>query len=92
MLSLLKYFVKTLEQIYGREHLSHNVHGLLHMCDDYENFGPLENCSTFPFENYMKELKLKLRKHEKCLEQVINRYIERNKNQEKFEVLSDKCT
>lgn len=73
---LLHYFVRTFENIYGRQHISHNVHGLLHLPDDYINFGPLDNASAFPFENYMKELKSKVRKHEKPLEQLVNRYEE----------------
>jgi len=73
---LLEYFVKTFEQIYGSKHCSYNVHALLHICDDYEYYGPLDECSAFVFENYMKNLKSKIRKHEKPLEQIINRYSE----------------
>lgn len=54
---LLDYFVMTFEQLYGKHFVSHNVHGLLHLCDDYEQYGPLDNCSSFLFENYLKELK-----------------------------------
>lgn len=74
---LLNYFVKTFEIIYGREHISHNVHGLLHISDDYEYYGPLDNSSAFIFENFMKELKSKIRKHDKPLEQLVNRYTEK---------------
>lgn len=73
---LLKYFVKTFQQIYGCHFISHNVHGLLHLVDDYKRHGPLDNCSAFPFENYMKELKKMLRKNEKPLQQVVRRYKE----------------
>jgi len=73
---LLEYFVKTFEQIYGSKHCSYNVHALLHICDDYDYYGPLDECSAFVFENYMKTLKSKIRKHEKPLEQIINRYSE----------------
>lgn len=73
---LLHYFVKTFETIYGRQHISHNVHVILHLTEDYQHFGPLDNCSAFPFENFMKELKSKVRKHEKPLEQLVNRYTE----------------
>jgi len=48
----------------------------LHLCDDYQQFGPLDNCSAFAYENYMKELKSKGRKNEKPLEQLTNRYSE----------------
>jgi len=74
---LLDFFVMNFQNIYGPQFVSHNVHGLLHICDDYLRYGPLDNCSTFPFENFMKELKSFLRKHDKPLQQVINRYNEK---------------
>lgn len=52
------------------------MHSLLHLADDYDQFGQLDNCSAFPFENYMKTLKGMIRKHEKPLQQVIRRYEE----------------
>ncbi|CAI6370637.1 unnamed protein product [Macrosiphum euphorbiae] len=79
--NLLKYFVKSFQYIYGAHFISHNVHGILHLCDDYERYGPLDACSTFPFENYMKVLKKMLHKNEKPLQQVIRRYNELCKNE-----------
>lgn len=74
---LLHYFVKTYDNIYGSNYISHNIHGLLHIVDDYNIFGPLDNCSCFPFENFMKELKSMVRKHEKPLQQVVHRFMEK---------------
>lgn len=34
--------------------LSHNVHCMIHLVDDYHKFGSLEECSCFSFKNYMK--------------------------------------
>lgn len=68
---LLVYFVKSFEQIYGSEFISYNFHSLIHLPDDYNRFGPLDCCSAFPFENFMKELKNMLRKNEKPLQQVV---------------------
>jgi len=79
--NLLIYFVKTFQNIYGDHLASHNIHGLLHICDDYRRFGPLDLCSCFPFENFMKTLKSMLRKHEKPLEQVVKRHEEKCKNE-----------
>lgn len=70
---LLENFVKQFEVLYGRHLMSHNIHGLLHICNDYKVFGPLDKCSAFPFENYMHTLKRTLRKPHKPLEQVIKR-------------------
>lgn len=90
---LLDYFVNTFEQLYGSHLISFNVHGLLHLTEDYKKYGPLDNCSTFPFENYMKYLKRMLRKHDKPLQQVIKRYEEqcnsmKNNNQKNKDVLN----
>lgn len=75
---LLNYYVKKFGEIYGEEFLSHNLHALLHLCDDYTKFGPLDNCSCFPFENFMQFLKKMVRSNARPLEQVIKRYDEFN--------------
>lgn len=74
---LLDSFVKHFELYYGRHLLSHNVHGLIHLCDDYTRFGPLDNVSAFTFENYMGSLKKMLRKPDKPIQQIIKRYNEK---------------
>ncbi len=71
-------FIKQFEILYGRHLLTHNVHGLNHICDDYIKFGPLDNCSTFSFENYMSTLKILIRKPDKPLIQVVKRCNEIN--------------
>jgi len=72
--TLLDYFVKSFGQLYGKHFISHNIHGMLHLADDYERYGVLDNCSSFPFENFMKNLKSMVRKHDKPLQQVVRRY------------------
>jgi len=54
---LLTYYVKKFGEVYGEEFLSHNLHALVHLCDDYNKFGPLDNCSCLMFENCMLFLK-----------------------------------
>ncbi|KAK9732188.1 hypothetical protein QE152_g12991 [Popillia japonica] len=75
--NLLKYFTTTFELIYGVDKVSHNVHGLLHLCEDVKQFGALDQYSSFRFENYMKDIKKMMHKNEKPLEQLFNRYKER---------------
>lgn len=58
---LLDYFVETFELIYGKNHVSHNVHNLLHLTNDVKNYGILDNFSTFRFEIFMFQLKNKIR-------------------------------
>jgi hypothetical protein len=41
--NLLNYFVQTFETLYGRHFMSFNIHRLVHICDDYKRFGPLDN-------------------------------------------------
>ncbi|KAJ8963598.1 hypothetical protein NQ314_005497 [Rhamnusium bicolor] len=71
--SLFCYFVKTFVILYGQENCSHNIHNLLHICNDSKNFGILSNFHAFPFENYMQDIKKMLRKNEKPLQQIICR-------------------
>jgi len=73
---VLAYFVDKFGKLYGKQFISHNVHGLLHITDDYKQYGALDQCSCFPFENYLQFLKKMVRKFEKPLEQVVNRYHE----------------
>lgn len=74
--NLLECFVKQFEVIYGKHNISFNVHGLLHLADDVENFGMLDYFSTFRFECFLGHLKKKLRKEEKPLQQIVRRYSE----------------
>jgi len=74
--NLLNYFVLTFEQIYGKHLIYSNVHGLIHLVDDYKQYGTIDNCSAFPFEDYMKVLKNMLKQPNKPLEQVVKRFHE----------------
>lgn len=76
--TLLKYFVKYFIVLYGSENVSHNVHNLLHTCDDVQYFGPLDSFSAFPFENHMQYFKKFVRKGERPLEQIVKRINEQD--------------
>ena len=68
---LLKKFVSRARKLYGDGFVSYNVHSLIHLPDDYCNFGPLDNVSCFPFENYLGVyIKGRLTGHNKPLEQI----------------------
>lgn len=56
--------------------MSYNIHGLLYLVEDYKKYGTLDNCSIFPFENYIKVFKSMIRKPGKQLEQVLIKYNE----------------
>ena len=53
---MLLHFVKSTKDIYGEEFLVYNIHSLLHLPEDVEKFGSLNNVSAFPFENYHKKI------------------------------------
>lgn len=71
--NLLKHFVTSFRLIYGKHHVSHNVHGLLHLVDDVRHFGPLDTFSSFRFENFMQKLKVLIKKDDKPLQQIAKR-------------------
>lgn len=73
---LLNHFVKSCGLIYSKEFMVHNIHNLLHLCDDVKKFGPLDNFSNFPFENYLGQLKKILRKPSDILPQIVRRLSE----------------
>ncbi|MGH0116610.1 UNVERIFIED_CONTAM: hypothetical protein FKN15_057450 [Acipenser sinensis] len=47
----LAYFVACVEDLYGKEHMSFNIHMLLHLAKSVTNWGPLWCHSAFVFEN-----------------------------------------
>lgn len=71
-------FVKKFGSIYGEHFISHNIHALIHLHEDYESYGSLDNVSCFKFENYMSTLKKMVRKNDKPLQQVVKRCEKRN--------------
>ncbi len=74
--SLLVIFVKHVASIYGKEFLTYNMHGLVHLAQDAKRFGPLDNFSSFPFENFLAQLKQLVRKPHLPLQQVVLRLSE----------------
>lgn len=74
--TLMINFVKQFGSLYGNHFISNNVHSLIHLYDDYEKYGTLDQVSCFKFENYMKDLKKMVRKNKKPLQQIVKRYSE----------------
>lgn len=76
--TFLEKFVKDFKTIYGEHLVSHNIHNLLHLASDCENYGRLQNFSAFPFESAMKPLTALIRKGDKPLEQAAKRLREKS--------------
>lgn len=72
--TLLRHFVKTFIDLYGSQFATFNLHGLIHVSDDVIEFGPLDSCSAFPFENFLQVFKKSIRKGDKPLQQTIKRF------------------
>lgn len=70
---LLENFVKHSKKIYGIEFLVYNVHSLIHLTDDVEIYGPLDNFSAFPFESNFSDFKTYIRSPHKPLQQIVRR-------------------
>lgn len=51
--SLFKCFGESTIQMYGPDMVYFNLHNLLHLMDDADRFGSLDNFSAYAFENYM---------------------------------------
>lgn len=73
---LMISFVGHFGQLYGRDEIVFSVHQLIHLADEYKQFGPLDNVSRFPFENYLGQIKHLLRKPHLPLQQVVKRLSE----------------
>jgi len=69
-------FVKRCILIYGPIFMSYNIHGLLHLVEDVNRFGPLDSHSAFPYENNMMYFRKLCRKPHLQLQQIARRRTE----------------
>lgn len=82
--SLFEYFVRKFREYY-REYqylYAHNVHNLLHICNDVKRFGTIDSYSAF-FENYLYTIKKSLKVSGKSLQQIAKARIIEKRNIEK---------
>ncbi len=73
---LLKAFVQHACKLYGKEIMTYNMHCIIHLAAEGQLFGNLDNISSFPFENYLYQLKKLSRKPGATLQQVVHRTVE----------------
>ena len=59
---ILRTFIHNALALYGQEMLVYNVHAFVHLADDVQRFGPLDEFSAFPFENSLGHLKKLIKK------------------------------
>ena len=72
----LNMFLARSTNLYGTEFMVYNVHCLSHLSSDASEFSCLDNCSAFPFENYLQYLKKKIRSSRRPLIQIVKRIME----------------
>ncbi|KAL4710986.1 hypothetical protein ACJJTC_017951 [Scirpophaga incertulas] len=60
------------------EFLVYNVHVLIHLQDDVNLLGQLDNFSAFPFENYLGQLKRLVKSPVNSLTQICRRLSEKD--------------
>lgn len=73
----LKRFVNKFAKLYGEHHMVYNVHSMLHIASHVLQYGSLNECSAFPFENYMQVFKKLIRQRRAPLVELVRRLKER---------------
>lgn len=81
---LVKYFLSTCANTFGKEFVTMNSHCLLHLVDDVARIGCADEFSCFKFENFMRFIKKQITSPYKPLEQLVNRVKERGSNLNQF--------
>ena len=71
--TLLITFVKQYCKLFGRNDVVYNVHALIHLANDVQLYGPLDNFASFPYESFLYQIKRRVRKPSCVLQQVISR-------------------
>jgi len=72
----LKHFVQSTAILYDKNFITHNFHNNIHIMDNVDYFEDklcnffLNTISAFPFENYVQNIKRKVRGRSKPLEQI----------------------
>ncbi|KAK3928352.1 Valine--tRNA ligase [Frankliniella fusca] len=80
----LKVFIEHSAVIYGERFVIYNVHSLIHLPEECEIGGVVEDFSAFKFENALKSLKDSLRSGFKPLQQVAKKAEERAHEKKKI--------
>lgn len=76
-LQLIQYFVQKYSVLYGPEFINHKMHyqsqGLIHLPADCLLHGPLDTFSCFKYENFLYEIKRKIKTTKHPLQQICKR-------------------
>lgn len=72
--TLLEDFVEGFANLYGAEHVSFNIHGLLHLHQMVTLYGPLSTYTAYDFENFYQLVRKWVRKGGHYFEQIFRRW------------------
>jgi len=75
--NLLVLFVEQAEVLYGKDILVYNVDNLIHLAQDVNVLGCLDEFSAFPFENMLGQLKKLVKKPQHPIQQIVRRLTEK---------------
>lgn len=64
--TLLTIFVRHVGELYGKDAILYNVHGLVHLSADAQLHACLDGILSFPYENYLHKLKRFVRRLSSC--------------------------
>lgn len=74
---LFRTFTEKFGDLYGEDNYTYSIHSLIHVTDDVERFGVLDNYSAFPGESNLGFLKNLVRGGHLPLQQVVKRIAEK---------------
>lgn len=74
---LVRTFLTQFSEVFGTEYLTYNFHSLVHLIEDCNDRGVVDNFSCFRYESFLYKLKRHIRSSHLPLEQIINRISER---------------
>lgn len=75
---LLTEYCENFVKIYGKAEVVSNIHNIAHIAYDVDNLGNLNEISTYPFENFLHEIKLRVKPGNNPMEQITRRLIEQS--------------
>lgn len=63
-------------RLYGDNEVVSNIHNICHISDDVHEYGSLPETSTYPFENYLRDIKLRVQPTIAPIKQITRRLVE----------------
>lgn len=86
---LLSMFCNSFVNMYGKEEVVSNIHNISHIADDVDRFGSLNSISTYPFENHLHDIKMRIQPSKNAIEQITRRLAEMSYAMENDEINFD---